>query len=70
MATEARGGAFAAFLAIFALDAGGAVGLLIHLVPTFVVLAAIAAAWRREADRRLRPASGQSKAIAACPYLP
>lgn len=48
--------AFAAFLALFALDVFGeplaplqkALALAIHLIPTWLVLAVVALAWRRE----------------------
>lgn len=56
IAPRALGIAFALFLSLFALDvfetpAGfvdTAIALLIHLVPTFVLLATVAVAWRRE----------------------
>jgi len=56
VAPRALGIAFALFLSLFALDvfetpAGfvdTAIALLIHLVPTFVLLATVAVAWRRE----------------------
>lgn len=56
MAPRALGIAFALFLALFALDVfdsatgvvATAAALLIHLVPTFVLLATVAIAWRRE----------------------
>ena len=55
-APRVLGLAFAAFTSIFAADAfggvegfwQGALALLLHLLPTFFVLAILAIAWRRE----------------------
>jgi len=38
---------FAGFLGLFALDADSVVGLAIHLIPSALILAAVAIGWRR-----------------------
>jgi len=60
------GGAFAAFLAMFALDAGCAVELLMHLIPTLVVIVGILVSWQRP---RLGAAVFAGMALAATGYF-
>ena len=38
---------FAALISIFALDAGSFLALLIHLIPTYIVLLGLGLGWRR-----------------------
>ena len=39
---------FVLFLSIFALDSSNLLGFFIHMIPSFVVLAVLAIAWKRE----------------------
>ena len=40
---------FAGFLSLFAMDVKGPIGLLIHLIPSLVIFAAVGLGWRRPA---------------------